>query len=131
MSWVSASSASACRPRNRLDGLAPFSHGDDALGDVLAEVADPLEIGRNADRADDLAQIGRQRLTPGDDRAIGLLVDLALRLVEHGVVGNDLAAPGHVGIDQGGDRLVDHALGVAAHGGDLAGEIFQLVVDRR
>ena len=127
MSWVSASSASACRPRNRLVGWRAVDDGDDPLGDVLAEVADPFEIGRNADRADDLAQIRRHGLALGDedDR---LVVDLALALVEDGVVVDDLLRQAGIGIDQRRDGLLDHALGMAAHRGDAVGQIFQIVV---
>ena len=59
MSWVSASSASACEAAEEAERLAPFGHGDDALGDVLAEIADALEVGGDADGADHLAQIVR------------------------------------------------------------------------
>ena len=65
--------------------LASFGDGDDPLGDVLAEVADPLEVGRDADRPDDLAQIVGHRLALGDDDD-RLVVDLALAFVEDGVV---------------------------------------------
>ena len=130
MSWVSASSASACRPRNRLKGWRGFADGDHALGDVLAEIADPLEIGRDADRADDLAQIVRHRLALGDhhDR---LVVDLALPFVEEGVVADHLPRQAGIGIDERRHRLVDHALGMAAHGRNAVGEILQLLVERR
>ena len=37
-----------------------------ALGDVLGQVADPLEVVGDAERADDVAQIHRHRLAPGD-----------------------------------------------------------------
>ena len=54
---------------------------DGALGDVLGEIADALEIVGNADRRDDFAQIDRQRLAPRD-RQDRLLLDLALQSVE-------------------------------------------------
>ena len=68
-----------------------------ALGDVLGEVADPLEVAGDADRADDLAQIDRHRLAPGDgeDR---LLLDLALQRVEARVGGDDLMGERGVGL---------------------------------
>ena len=53
----------------------------DALGDVLGEIADPLEIVGDAQRADDLAQVDRHRLAArdGEDR---LFLDLALERVD-------------------------------------------------
>ena len=39
-----------------------------ALGDVLGEIADAFEIAGNLQRADDLAQVPRHRLAPGDHR---------------------------------------------------------------
>ena len=53
----------------------------DALGDVLGEVADALEIVGDVDRGHDLAQILRHRLAAGD-HADRLLLDLALRAVD-------------------------------------------------
>ena len=124
---MSASSASACRPRKRLSGWRAFGDGDDALGDVLAEVADALEVGGDADRADHLAQIVGHRLALGDEED-RLVVDLALRLVEEAVVGDDLLGQAGIGIHQRRNRLVDHALGMAAHRRQAVAQIFQLLV---
>ena len=57
---------------------------DHALGDVLGEIADALEIVGEPQRADDLAQIDRHRLAAGDgeDR---LFLDLALQRIDVGV----------------------------------------------
>ena len=52
---------------------------------------------------------------------IGPVVDLALGLVEHRVVGDHLARESVIRVDQRDDRLVDHALGMAAHRGDAVG----------
>ena len=54
---------------------------DHALGDVLGEVADALEIVADAHGADDLAQVDRHRLAArdGQDR---LFLDLALQRVD-------------------------------------------------
>ena len=52
----------------------------DALGDVLGEVADALQIGGDAHGADDLAQIDRHRLAAGDGEN-RLLLDLLLQRV--------------------------------------------------
>ena len=59
-----------------LRGWKSPSSATDALGDVLGEVADALEIVGDAQRADDLAQVDRHRLAArdGQDR---LLLDLA------------------------------------------------------
>jgi len=60
----------------------------DALGDVLGEIADALEIVGHAQRADDLAQVDRHRLAPRDGED-GLFLDLALEGVDLGVIGDD------------------------------------------
>ena len=72
--------------------------GDDALGGVLGEIADPLEVVGDVDRRHDLAEILSHRLAAGDgeDR---LLLDLALHDVDLAVVLDDLL--GEVGVDAG------------------------------
>ncbi len=52
-----------------------------ALGDVLGEIADAFEIGGDADRHHDLAQVARHRLALGDGED-GLLLDLQLERVD-------------------------------------------------
>ena len=47
-----------------------------ALGDVLGEIADALQLVGDAQRGDDLAQIHRHGLAPRDGED-GLLLDLA------------------------------------------------------
>ena len=101
----------------------------DPLAHVLGEVADPLEIGGDAHRADDLAQIDRHRLAPGDGQHRALL-DLALQLVDLDVGGDDTLAERDVAADQRIDGFDDHALGQAAHLGDQAGEFLQIAVER-
>ncbi len=97
------------------------------LGDVLGEVADPLEVAGNADRGDDLAQIRRQRLALGDghDR---LLFDIALQNVETLIDGD--GGPRQIGVERGErlHRIAQHLLGDAAHLRDLAAKGFKLVV---
>ncbi|ESY33756.1 hypothetical protein X749_02670 [Mesorhizobium sp. LNJC391B00] len=107
--------------------LAAVNDADHTLGDVLGEVTDPFEVGRNADGADDLAQIRRHGLALGDDDD-GFVVDFALAIVKHDVVTNDLLGEAGIGIDQRLDRLLDHALGMAAHRSDALRQVFQLFV---
>ncbi len=64
----------------------------DALADILGEIADTFQIGGDAQRADDLAQIDRHRLARGDGQH-GALFDRALQLVDLGVGGDDALAP--------------------------------------
>jgi hypothetical protein len=56
------------RMRQRLRGVGALPDGADALGDVLGEIADALEVGRHADRADHGAQVLRHGLALGDQR---------------------------------------------------------------
>ena len=100
-----------------------------ALGDILGEIADPLEIVGDAQRADDLAQIDRHRL-PARDRQDRPLLDLALQRV-------DLArrraitrcAQDRCRARQRIDRVGDLLFGEAAHLGDHAVELLQIGVE--
>ena len=75
-------------PRMTLAAAELAVERHDALGDVLGEVADALQIVGDAQRADDVAQVDRHRLAPGDgqDR---LFLDLALQHVDLVVVRDD------------------------------------------
>ena len=57
---------------------------DHALGDVLGEIADALQIVGEPQRADDFAQIDRHRLAAGDGQH-RLFLDLALQRVDIGI----------------------------------------------
>ena len=100
---------------------------DRALGDVLGEIADPLEIAGDADRADDLAQVDRHRLAArdGHDRQI---LDLALQRVEARIGGDDLMGERRVGVGQRVHGVDHHFLRDAAHFGDAALERVELLV---
>ena len=119
--WLQADDR-ARHPRFDADLQRPF-------GDVLGEVADPLEVAGDADRADDLAQIDGHRLTPrdGEDR---LLLDLALQRVEARVGGDDLIGERGVGLAQRVHRVDHHLLGDAAHLGDPPLESVEFLVVR-
>ncbi len=99
-----------------------------ALGDVLGEIADPFEIGGNAQRADDLAQVDGDRLAAGDDRD-GFLLDRALQRVEPGVGGDDLLRQFGVHAGQRVHGVGEHLFGDAAHFGNMAAEQFKLGVE--
>ena len=53
--------------------------------DLLRLVADPLQVGGDADHRQHVAQVARRRLAPRDDLA-GELVDRALERVDHRLV---------------------------------------------
>ena len=95
---------------------------EDALGDVLGQVADALEIAGDALCRDDFAQIHRHRLTPGDDHD-GALFAFALQDIELLVIGDDRAGGVDIDAHQRPDRDIDQALGHAAHLGDPAGDV--------
>ena len=92
---------------------------DRALGDVLGEIADPLEVAGDADGADQFAQIDRHRLTAsnGPDRKI---LDLALHCIQADVGRDDLMRKHRVGARERIHGLDHHLLGDAAHFGDQA-----------
>ena len=100
---------------------------DRALGDVLGQISDPLEIAGDANGADDLAQVDRHRLA-ARDRQDRLLLDLALQHVEPRIRRYDLMGERGVG---GGERIhgVDHHfLGEAAHLRDAPLEQVEVLV---
>ncbi len=116
-------------PAQHLVDAEIVAERDDALGDVLGEIADPLEIVGDAQRADDLAQIDRHRLAArdGQDR---LFLDLALQRIDQGVGRDHLLGKLGVALDQRIDRLRDLLFGEPAHFGDVAREVLQVGVKR-
>ena len=102
--------------------------GADALGDVLGEVADALEVVGDAQRADDVAQVDGHRLAPGDrqDRAF---FDLALQGVDLHVDGDRALGQGGIALAQRIERVADLFLRQSAHFGDQPGDILQVDVE--
>ena len=100
---------------------------DRALGDVLGEIADALEIAGDADRADDLAQVHRHRLAArdGEDRRAP-----RFRAAESRAAGSvaTTCARARVGVGQRVHRVDHHLLGDAAHLGDAALERLEFLV---
>ena len=101
---------------------------DRALGDVLGQIPDPLEIARNPNGADDLAQVIRHRL-PARDRQRRLLLDLALKRVEAGVGLHHLMGKRGIAGGERVDRLDHHLLGEAPHLGDPPLEQVEVLVE--
>ena len=102
--------------------------GDDALADVLGEVADALELVGDPQDADDLPQIDGDRLA-ARDRLDRPFLDGALHVVD-GRVGVD-HPPGALAVAGGQrlDRLGDLPFGKPAHLRHGAGEILQIQVE--
>ena len=115
-------------PADHLGRVGRGAERDHALGDVLGEVADALEIVRDAQRADDLAQVDRHRLAPrdGEDRA---LLDLALQIVDGRIERDHALRERRIAPRQRIDRLGDLLFGEPAHLGDHAGEVLQVDVE--
>ena len=101
--------------------------GERPLGDVLGEVADALDVARDADRRDRLAQVDRQRLAAGDhqDR---VLLDLPLQHVEPRVGRDDGLGERRIAAHERADGVDEHLLGDAAHLGDAAAQVLKLGV---
>ena len=99
-----------------------------ALGDVLGEVADPLQIVRDAQRAHDLAQIDRHRLTARDGEHRTLL-DLALERIDGRIERDDVLSEPAVALRQRIDRVGDLLFGKPAHLGHHAGQVLQVDVE--
>ena len=107
----------------------PAFHADleRALGDVLGEIADPLEIAGDPNGADDLAQVDRHRL-PARDGQRRLLLDLALQHVEPRIGLDHLMGERGVAGGERVHRVDHHFLGDAAHLGDPALEQVEVLV---
>ena len=90
-----------------------------ALGRVLGEVADALQVGGNADGHHDLAQVARHGLALGDgqDR---LFLDLVFQHVDAFVVLDDPVGQRGVAARQRVDGIVELLLDKAAHLGQHA-----------
>ena len=102
-------------------------HGKRPLGDVLAEIADALQVGRDAKRRHDLTQVVGERLAPGDHDD-GLLLDLLLQFVDRLILLD--GGGGEVGIAafERIDGLPEDLLGETAHLGDLVVERGELLL---
>ena len=100
---------------------------DRALGDVLGQIPDPLEIARDPNGADDLAQVDRHRL-PARDRQRRLLLDLALKQVEPRIGLHHLMGKHGVAGGKRVHRVDHHFLGQAAHLGDPPLEQVEILV---
>ena len=99
-----------------------------ALADVLGEVADPLEVVGDAQRADDLPQIDRHRL-PAGDRQHRFFLDLRLQRVDAGISGHGALRAVGVAPRQRIDRIGDLPLRKAAHLRHHPGELLEVDVE--
>ena len=112
-----------------LFGLLLAHHGDGALGDVLAEIADALEVVCDTECRHDLAEVVGHRLAPGDHHH-GLLLDLLLERVDRLVLLDCGGGELRVTALERLDRLAEHLLGEAAHLRDLIVEERELLLIR-
>ena len=100
---------------------------DRAFCDVLGQIPHPLEIARDPNGADDLAQIIRHRLT-ARDRHRRLLLDLALQHVEPRIGLHDLIGEDRIPGGKRVDRLDHHFFRNAAHLRDAPLEQVEILV---
>ena len=106
-------------------------HGGQARGDVadlLAFIADALEIGDGLDDGDDDPQVAGRRRAQRQDAA-AFLVDRHLHAVDLVVVGGHRFAQAAVALDQGGDGLVQLLLDESAHLQHLVAHLLQIFVE--
>ena len=110
-------------------GCDSSAMASDALGDVLGQVADALQVAGDAQRGHDVAQVVGHRLA-ARDHGDHLLLDLALELVDLAVAHHDLLGELRVAALQRIERLAEQLLGEAAHLRDLLVEQRQLFLVR-
>ena len=106
-------------------------HGGEPRGDVadlLALIADSLQIGDGLDDGDDDPQVARRGGAKRENPA-ALLVDRHLHAVDLVVLGRNRLAQAAVALDQGEDRLVQLLLHEAAHLQHLIAHLFQILVE--
>ena len=101
---------------------------DHALGDVLGEIANTLQVIGEPQGADDFAQVDRHGLAAGDgvDR---LFLDFALQVIDIGVGGGNPLRQRGIALGQCIDRVGDLFFCQAAHFGDHAPEVLQVAVE--
>ncbi len=100
--------------RHQALGVVLPGDGKGALGDVLGEVADALEITGDLQHGHDVAQVGRHRLPLGDERD-GRFLQLALERVDGPIARNRGFGELWVAAGEGVEALRQQALGEAAH----------------
>ena len=103
--------------------------GQRALGDVLGEIADALQVARDLEHRHDVAQVVGHRLAPGDHED-GLLLQLALELIDGAVAGDGALGELGVALLQRIEGLRQQPLGQAAHLRHLPVEQLQLLIER-
>jgi hypothetical protein len=91
-------------------------------------VADPLQIARHLDRADEEAQVARHRLLEREQLHRRAL-DLELEAVELAVAGDHGVGRRGVARQQRLDRQLDERLGALAHRQQAPLEVGQLLVE--
>ena len=101
----------------------------DALGDVLGEVADALQIGapcgsRRPPRASPAPPAG------AGDQGDGVLVEGALALVHHQVLGDDALCQRGVGSKQCACGVLHHRACQLAHLADQPVDVLEIVIER-
>ena len=101
---------------------------DNALADVLGEVADALEVAGNAQHGDQRPQIERHRLAQRNRRH-GLFLDLPQHAVDGSIERDNAARQADVVPRQRVDRVGDLLLRQAAHLGDHLRQLAQVAVE--
>ncbi len=97
------------------------------LAIFFAEVADALHVSRHADGRNGLAKIDGERL-PAGDRQDGALLDLPLEDVEAAVRCDHRLGERQIAPKKRRDGIDQHLFGDAAHLGDAAPQVLQVVV---
>ncbi|MNL28654.1 hypothetical protein D3C87_1503080 [compost metagenome] len=110
--------------------FAFFAQLDGTTGDLGRFVTDALQVDHRLGNADDQAQVGRCRLTTGQN-AQAFFVDVAFHLVDLVVDLAHLLGQAGVGLDQRGHRVVDLLFHQPAHGQEVAAHLFKLGVELR
>jgi hypothetical protein len=124
ISLAEGGAAHAGQRLGQADGRLAVEH-DGALGDILGQVADALQLGGGLDRRQGLAQIHRHGLAQRQQLQ-GAVFDLLLHGVDAGITANRAfrrgAVPAGDGLN-GGGKL---GFRQSAHLGDQRGQGFQL-----
>ena len=114
--------------RHQRLGMVLAGDGKRALGNVLGEVADALQVARDLQYRHDMAQVVGHGLTPSDSEN-GLLLQVALEQVDAAVAGDCRLGELRIATFQRIEALRQQPFRQPPHLRDLPVELLQLLVE--
>ena len=101
---------------------------DDALANVLGQIGDAFQLGRDLHDGGHKAQVDGRRLHLRDELQRPA-IDLQLHLIDAAVVADDLLGERRVALEKRANRLRDRVLDHGAHPQKKIFELFDIVIE--